>query len=293
MVVANHEFAQVIAPSGITTHAASGYALWQTATVTTRVNTEQVSAIGYKGVVAITSLLGTVDVSLNGYIRESQGLGKALTDPDLWIENDLGQITIQTRDPQDDPNDPGNEVGGPKAVITGVYLTSLNLTFRAQAAMETTFNFACDSVDWQASDVDLEPIDLGVNTLDLPSFWSVVVSGTNVNIYDATSVTFDATLNRNEVYILGQKTPVDRPVEHPFDVRVTVETLAGRADLANKFVTDYIWDRTGYTVRVSPSGGGNDYAAASGLRPTDGGINISVGANSTSTLTFSGWDMSL
>jgi hypothetical protein len=76
---------------------------------------------------------------------------------------------------------------------------------------------------------------------------------------------------------------------------VTVETLAGRADLANKFVTDYDWDPgvNDYTVRVDPSGGGNPYALASGLRPVDGGVNVSVGANSTTTLTFAGWDMTI
>lgn len=291
MTVANHEFAQVVPPSGITDFAVSGYCLWQTATVTTRVNTEPVSAIGFKGVAAITSLVGSVDVSLNGYIRETEGLGKSLGESSLWAEMDMGPITIQTRDPRDDPNHPGNEVGGPKATITGCYLSSVNLTFRAQQAMEATLNYVCDTVAWSAADGGLEPIDLGLDTIDLPTFWQISVSGENIALKDVISATFDGTVNREDVYIIGQKIPVDRPVLHPFDVRVTIETLAGQADLA-EFVTDYLWGAsTRFVVRVIPSGGGNDYAAASGLRPVDGGVNISVGANSTSTLTFAGWDL--
>lgn len=296
MTVANHEYSYINTGSG--NHIPD--CLWQSASVTARVNTEQVPAIGYKGIAAISSLVGSVDLSLNGYVTSAAGQGYNLETFEAVLAS---PIIIETFDPDaTEDRVVGVDIfasGGPRATVSGCYISSINYNFRAQQAIETTWNFVCDDVTWETiTGLTSGPID-GDGTVDLPTFYQIVVSGTGLGLQNVTACTFDGTINREDVYIIGRKTPIDRPVQHPYDVRVTIETLAATVGQDNnfqtKFVEDYDWDggSGSITVRVDPTGGGNPYCLASGLRPVDGGFSVNVGQNSVSTLTLAGFNMTI
>jgi len=309
---------------------------YQSATVTTRPNTQPVSAIGYRGVAAISDLQGSVEVGLEGilvwatpsgaggledssdpgYRTANLGLTKkGLLDHDLYdYVSEWGMIVVETRGA--DSNDNGKRVCN-----YGMFLTSVSYTFAQNTSVTTSWNFVGYNAVWEDSDFSYDPdavqsnklilgqgnnfVPLTSKDIDLVALYPTI-SGTDT-LGDVQSVTFNATINRDEVYRLGDVAPFDRPVRFPFEVSANVEVLADSSEFLEKVTPSYKWNRT---AAEQLDGNGdvnkmeiyvyrNDYPSAGQKvkicgapyqRPVDGSMRISVGANSTCSISTTGWE---
>lgn len=288
---------------------------YQSVTVTSRTNTQPISAIGYRGVAAISDLIGTVEVALEGILCYTSSVytnaspsGKGLLDKSLYdFVSQWGGIVVQTKG-QD--NDGTNQTDDGRFCATyGMFLTSVSYTFAQNTNVTTTWNFVGYNCIWgDLSSTDVTPtLGTGTNLVPLTSQNIDVemrYAGVVIPMEGVQSVTFNATLNRDEVYQLGTKGPFDRPVRFPFDVTATIEVLADYAEMLNNITPTYTWNNEAnpnspnkieiYVYRKD--GAGNRTAKICGApyqRPSEGSLRVSVGANSTCTINTTGWEFEL
>ncbi len=332
MSVANHEGSKILFPSSFLTFAdemknENGGShsnvvgedipdiAYQSVTVTSRTNTQPISAIGYRGVPAISDLIGTVEVALEGILCYSPGIytnatpsGKGLLNKSLYdFVSQWGGIVVQTKGQDNDGSNQTDD--GRYCCSYGMFLTSVSYTFQQNTNVTTTWNFVGYNCVWgDMSSETLEPIiGNGVNLIPLTSqhldvemkYKNVVVPMDGVQ-----SVTFNATLNRDEVYQIGTKGPFDRPVRFPFEVTATIEVLADYAEMLNNVTPTYTWNDEAnptspnkieiYVYRKDSSNARTaKICGAPYQRPSEGSLRVSVGANSTCTINTTGWEFEL
>lgn len=195
-----------------------------------------------------------------------------------------------------------NGTVGKAEAVSGLYVTSITYNFNANGNSTTSWNFVADGVIHSGYTVATQG-NQGYKDYHCvnPLTWD------EINIFDGTnsvlltgvqSATFTANINRSEVFQIGQFTPYDRAVQYPYDVTVSINTLANDVNLTNwwnKFVPSYdpMTDCSAglvVTLRTGANlGGGNkEMIVASGLRPSTSTLNAAVGSNSTVALTFMG-----
>ena len=287
MPVANHEGSTLTGGPGglfvfktgdaITPGSDVGHAcLVQSVDVTTTVATEDILAIGYKGRAGLRENIGNVTVAIEGVLtRDGTELGSIAHDLDFYeaVTNDFYLTSVSS-----------NGVYGKKAQVTAPFVTSIAYNFAVNASATTTWNFSGDNIVW--TDSPPSPTTYALETsqyMNAVEFHEISVSGIAGCVQ---TCTFNATLNRTDIFCLGQKQRFDRPVTNPKEVTVSIETLAGTpGDEMHMFVTDYtIADEGFFTAKCGP-------VVASGLVPTDGGFRVGVGNNSTITMGFRGTNM--
>lgn len=336
MSVANHEGSKIIFPSSFATLSASDlknengtphnnvlgedipHIAYQSVTVTSRTNTQPISAIGYRGVAGISDMIGTVEVALEGILcfsASGSGVyplatasGNGLLDKSLYdFVSQWGGIVVQTKG--QDSNAGSQSDDGRFCVSYGMFLTSLSYTFAQNTNVTTSWNFVGYNCIWgDMGATDLYPtMGNGVNLIPLTSQYLDVemkYAGTTVPVDGVQSVTFNATLNRDEVYQLGTKGPFDRPVRFPFEVTATIEVLADYASMLNNITPTYTWNNEGdqnnpnkieiYVYRKDSSNNRtHKVCGAPYQRPSEGSLRVSVGANSTCTINTTGWEFQL
>ena len=274
---------------------------FQTASVSSKTNNEPITAIGYRGVAAISDLIGSVECSLDGILTMNPDFTpylnrgtKGLLNKDL---NDLvsqwGDIVIETRGEDDEDN-------GQKCTMSEMYVTGTTFNFSQNASVTTTWNFVGYNCTWEDSlfdyDTDLVIAD-GTQFTPLASkdvtLTVTAPTGTAAGIQ---SVSFSATLNRTEVYEIGTLAPIDRPVTYPFEVTMNIEALADESTLLRNITPTYKWNNpsnpstpNSFGVFVDHKESGQRICGSPYARPVDGSLNVSVGNNSSVTMSFSGW----
>ncbi len=267
----------------------------QTVAITSRIAADNLLAVGYKGHAGYIHKFGGVDVNIDAVLTEnvqvSGAYGYQLSD----FENKLlsGLVVYTT-----------NSTLGRVATVSGLYVNSVSFTFNANAESTTSWTFVADSVVWSGYDVNVQGAkgNLDNHCID-PLTWDEVniFDGFNsVSLTGVQSATFNASLNRTEIFQIGQFTPYDRAVQHPYNVTVSINTLANDVRLVNwwdKFVPSYdpASDACagGMVIKVRTNGldqmgTTRDFIIASGLRPTTATLNAAVGSNSTVVLAFEG-----
>lgn len=294
---------------------------YQSATITTRTNNPTVAAIGYRGVAAISDLIGSVDVSLEGillytpsaapgnsptasgyYWQADASASKGLLNATLYDYVSVwGGCKIQTKGADNDDT-------GKAVCVQGMYLSSIAYNFNQNDNVTTTWNFTAYDCVWDDADPVLTPTTgTGVNFVPLTSkdidIDVIFPGGTSID--NVQSVQFSAQINREEVFRIGQKTPFDRPVRFPFEVTANLEVLADTAEMLNMYKPDYEWNNASnpsspnkievyvYKKATGLGTGANAKHKICGApyqRPVDGSLRISVGANSTVTLNTTGWE---
>jgi len=269
----------------------------QTVSITSRVGAENLLAVGTRGHAGYSKRFGGVDVSIDAVLTDnaqtSGAYGFDLQDFESKIDGPLTLITT-------------NSNSGKKISVSGLYVNTINFNFNANDNATTSWGFVGDSVLYEFYDVAASGV-AGNNDYHCvdPLTWDEIhlVNGcSSAMLTGVQSATFAATLNRTEVYQIGQFVPYDRTVTHPYNVTVTLNTLSNEVELVNwwqKFVASYDPMAECSTtcgsiiikVRTKPLANdavGRDFIIASGLRPTSSTLNTAVGANSTVTLNFEG-----
>ncbi len=268
----------------------------QTVAVTSRNSAENLLAIGNKGHAGYSKRFGGVDVTVDAVLTDnfavSGAYGYQLSDFDAQLQSGLILYTT-------------NGTLGRAEAVSGLYVTSISFNFNANGNSTTSWSFVGDGVIHSGYTVATQ--GLRGNTVYHcvnPLTWD------EVNIFDGSnsvvltgvqSVTFTANINRSEIFQIGQFTPYDRAVQYPYDVSVSINTLANDVNLVNwwsKFVPSY--DPMGDCANgmaISLRAGSNiagvnrEMIIASGLRPTTSTLNTAVGSNSTVALSFAGTDL--
>jgi len=278
---------------------------FQSATITARTNTETVPAIGFRGVAAITDLIGTVELALDG-ILTYEGAGAnypnkgaaGLLDTDLYsLVSLFGNIVIDTRG--EDTLDVGQ-----KCTMSGMYVTGVSFTFNQNASATSTWNFVGYDCEWEDSDFDFTAdmtVGTGINFTPLASKdVELSITAPTGDASGVQSVNFNATINRTEVYQLGTLAPIDRPVTFPFEVTASIEMLADTASLVRNVTPNYTWNNSAtpaipnsflIAVDHKDNPAGQRIVGAPLMRPVDGTLTVSVGNNSTVTISFTGWNL--
>lgn len=278
---------------------------YQSANITVRTNNQPVAAIGYRGVAAISDLIGTVECSLEGiltvnpsdfspYLNRGE---KGLLNTDLnSIVSQFGDIVIDTL---------GEDVGdvGQKCTMTGMFMTGISFSFQQNSSVTATYNFVGYDCTWGDSDFDFNNdliIGTGCEFIPITSKdVELVVEAPEGDATGIQSVNFNASINRTEIYELGSLAPVDRPVTFPFEVTASIEALADTASLIRGVTPNYKWNNSDtsqcdpnvYRIYVNYIAGNQRIVGAPYMRPTDGSMAISVGNNSTVNMSFTGWSL--
>ena len=294
---------------------------YQSASVTSRTNNQPVAAIGYRGIAAITDLIGSVDLTLEGilcwnvaasglgadnstpgYRPENLGINKkGLLDTDLdGFSAEWGMVLLETKG--EDLTDEGK-----LACLYGLFLTSITYTFTANQSVTTNWNYVGYNCIWERASADLEDhvIDgTGTNFVPVSSkdvdIEVVFPTDLGLTISNIQNATFTGTLNRDEVYAVGSLAPIDRPLRRPFEVAVNFEVLADTAKLLNTFTPIYKWNNEAdasnpnkiqvYAYRKNNAGVRTaKICGAPYQRPVDGSLRVSVGANSNAQMNTTGW----
>lgn len=276
---------------------------YQTASVTSRTNNETITAIGYRGVAAISDLIGSVECSLEGILCMNADFtpylnrgAKGLLNMDLNdVVSQWGDIIVETR---------GEDLAdtGQKATMSEMYVTGISFTFNQNASVTSTWNFVGYSCTWADSLFDYtNDLIIGTGTqfkpLTAKDVELAVVAPNAATAAGIQSVSFNATLNRTEVYQLGTLAPIDRPVTYPFEVTMNVEALADESTLVRNVTPTYEWNTADpaspnkFEVYVNHKSSGQRICGCPYARPVDGSLNVSVGNNSTITMSFSGWSL--
>jgi len=329
MAVANHEGSKILFPSSFLTYSdemknenGGQHAnvvgedipdiAYQSVTITSRTNTQPISAIGYQGVAAISDLVGTVEVAMEGILCYASGVytaagtsAKGLLDKDLYdFTSQWGGIVVQTKG-QDTSDGTTQTDTGRQCCAYGMFLTSVSYTFQQNTNVTTTWNFVGYNCVWaDLTATTITPVvGTGINLVPLTSQHidiDLFYHNVSVPVDGVQSVTFNATLNRDEVFELGTKGPFDRPVRFPFEVTASVEVLADYADMLNEVTPTYTWNNestpsTPNSIKIfvyRKNSVGTRIAKICGApyqRPTEGSLRVAVGANSTSTINTTGW----
>ena len=271
----------------------------KTVAITNKMASDNLLAIGYRGHAGYMRKFGGCDVTIDAVLTDnvlvSGAYGYQLSDFENMLSGNLTVITT-------------NGTNGKKVTASGLFLNNITFTFtqNAECTLSTTYvglgsrpeNYSV-AQSGAVGFRDFHCID--------PLTWDEVhiFDGKNsVVLTGVQTATFAATLNRTEIFEIGQFDPYDRAVTHPYNVSVSLNTLANDVNLINwwsKFQTDYdpMADcATGLviTVRTAPNTGdgtaaSRDFVIASGLRPTNSTMNVAIGSNSTVALTFEGTDL--
>ncbi len=311
MTIANHEASSVSFPglpgifdpqypkltTGWTGHPAYSGVMAepvQTVSITSRPASDNLLAIGTRGHAGYSRKFGGVDVVIDSILTDNVNISGAYGYDLFDFEKKLaGDLIVKTT----------NSSVGKVATVTGIYVNSITFTFNANADCTTSWNFVADGITWSGYDVATQG---AVGNSDFhcvdPLTWDEVHifdDKNDVILTGVQSATFTFSLNRTEIFEIGQFEPYDRAVTHPYNVTVSLNTLANDVRLVNwwdKFVPEYdpMTDCNGgltIIVRTNPISGDStsrDFIIASGMRPTNGTLNTAVGSNSTVTLSFEG-----
>lgn len=285
---------------------------WQSATITARTNTDPIQAIGVRGIAAITDLIGTVEASLSGIVTyEPNHANYPLAGADGLLDKTLGDfvsqfgnIVCETRG--EDVTDTGQKV-----TCLNMFLTGVSVSVEQNSSVTADWSFVGYDNTWEDSDFDFgDPNDLeigtGCNFVPLSSKdIEMIVTANHADGFasagfELQSISIQATINRTEIYVIGEQAPIDRPVTLPFDVTVNAESLADGGQLIRNFKPTYVWnagpgkcDNNSFDVVVRHKTDLQNICGAKNLRPVDGSLSVSVGNNSTTSMSFSGWDMDL
>ncbi len=252
--------------------------------------------MGYKGAAGFVRKFGGVDVTIDAVltdnVMQSGSIGYQLSDFDAKLPSGLTLTTT-------------NGVNGKKAMVSGMYVTSIRFNFNENQTCTTAWTFLADGVSYDNYVVATSGV---VGTRDYhcvdPLTWDEVHLDDGKNLVVLTGVqsaSFDATINRTEIFQIGQFTPYDRAVQYPYRITASINTLANDVRLTNwwdKFIATYdpmtdcnggltIKVRTG-SIGPNNTDTGLDFILISGLRPTNSTLNVAVGTNSTVALTFEG-----
>lgn len=271
----------------------------QTVAVTANIAAENLLAIGYKGHAGYSKRFGGVDISIDAILTDnvnvSGAYGYQLSDFEAAL---TGRLTLWTT----------NNTFGKKIIVSGLYTNSIMFDFKQNDNSSTTWTFAGDGVTYENYSVAASGV---IGNIDYhcvnPLTWDEIhiFDGTNnVVLTGVQNATFQASLNRTDIFQIGQFTPYDRTVQHPYDVSVTMNTLSNEVNLVNwwdKFVPSYDPSAGGNcangivikvrTQSIAGQSAARDFIIASGLRPTTSTLNTAVGANSTVALTWVGTDL--
>lgn len=272
----------------------------QTVSITSRVAADNLLAIGTKGHAGYSHKFGGVDVNIDAVMTDnvnvSGAYGYQLSDFESKLGGKLVLITT-------------NSSVGKKITVSGLYVNSMNFNFSANANVTTAWTLVGDDVLYEAWDVPTSGV-VGNSSYSCvnPLTWDEIhlLNGcSGVSLTGVQSATFSATLNRTEIFQIGQFTPYDRSVTHPYVVTVSINTLANDVALVDwwdKFRTSYnpmdacLGGCGGVTIKVmtQPLASGaitREFIVASGLRPTTSTLNAAVGSNSTVVLNFEGTNL--
>ncbi len=267
----------------------------QTVAITSRVAAENLLAIGTRGRAGFSKRFGGVDLSIDAVLTNnvnvSGATGYQLSDFDNKL---LSGFTLYTT----------NGLLGKSASISGLYVNSISFTFNQNDNSTTSWTFAGDGVIYSGYNVGGTQTSKGYSDFHCvdPLTWD------EIHIYDqkngvvltgVQNATFTANINRSDIFQIGQFTPYDRTVQYPYNVTVSLNTLANEVNLLNwwdKFVPSYdpMTDcGNGIVIKVrtqsiAGSSAARDFIIASGLKPTTSTLNAAVGSNSTVTLAFDG-----
>jgi len=324
MAVANHEGAKIQFLKTLTSNPLLigqdvHDVAWQSATVTTRTNQEDILAIGVRGVAAITDNIGSVEATLSGIISYEPGganYPNKVTGP-----GGFGLLNKTLNDFVSVHCDIILETRGADALDTGqfvemlqMFVTGITINIEQNASVTTDWSWIGYSATWadsffsynEAPSGDLE-IGEGCNFVPLSSkdirLLAVANHPANTTTgagFQLQTITFSATINRTEIYVIGQRAPIDRPVQLPFDVTASAESLADGGDLIRNFYPEYVWNRGpgpcdndsfNLFVEHTSDPDGQRICSALNMRPVDGSLSVSVGNNSTTSMTFTGWDL--
>ncbi len=269
----------------------------QSIAITSRAASENLLSVGNKGHAGYSRRFGGVDLTIDAVLTDNVNVSGAYGYDLSDFENKLlsGLVVTTT-----------NSQLGRVATLSGIYVNSISFSFNANDNSTTSWSFVADGVTWSGYDVSTQGVkgNRDYHCVN-PLTWD------EVNIYDTCngviltgvqSATFTATLNRTDVFQIGQFEPYDRSVQHPYDVSVSLNTLANDVRLVNwwdKFVPSYdpmsecssACGGLVVKVRTYPIVSGavsRDFIIASGLRPTTATLNAAVGSNSVVTLAFAG-----
>ena len=271
----------------------------QTVSITSRVSAENLLAIGTKGHAGYSKRFGGVDVNIDAVLTNnvnvSGAYGYQLSDFESKLGGNLVLVTT-------------NSDSGKKVTVSGLYVNSINFNFNANDNVTTSWTLVGDDVlyeNWTsasgvAGNRDFHCVD--------PLTWDEIhlVNGcSGVSLTGVQSATFSASLSRTDIFQIGQFTPYDRSVQHPYHVSVSINTLANDVALVDwweNFVASYdpMSECTSacgglrvavYTQPLSSGAITLPFIIASGLRPTTSTLNTAVGSNSTVTLNFEGTNL--
>lgn len=266
----------------------------QTVAITSRVTANNLLAIGTRGQAGWSKRFGGVDLSIDAVLTNnvnvSGAYGYQLSDFDNILASGFTLYTT-------------NGVLGKSASISGLYVNSVAFTFNQNADSTMAMTFVGNGVVYSGYTVATQGSQ-GYSDYHCvsPLTWD------EIHIYDTKdgvvltgvqSATFNATINRSDIFQIGQFTPYDRAVVYPYNVTVSLNTLANDVRLVGfweKFVPTYdpMSDcANGFIIKVRTSSNANDGTAydliiASGLKPTTSTLNAAVGSNSTVVLAFDG-----
>lgn len=221
------------------------------------------------------------------------GLGQSLYD---W-QRPINDIQVDATD--------ADENKGLRCLFKVPYLTSINFNFRVNENGTGSMSFAGEDTVWTDNVAYLVPI-VGNGKQFNPTFFDQIVVvyedpvGSKVVVSGIQSASFAGTLDRTEVLHIGQRTPIDRAVNFPFSVTVTIEALGEDADKIVNYNNSFNWHTfsggDGMTVAIY---GGSIVSGilesrptviASGLRPLEGSMTVSTGTPvSTVTTSYGGW----
>lgn len=266
----------------------------QTIGITSRPASDPLLAVGYKGHAGYSKRYGGVDLTIDAVLTDnvnvSGAYGYDLSDFESKLVGNFSCITT-------------NRTNGKKVNVTGIYVNQITFNFNANDNCTTSWGFVADGVSYEdyvtaesgvVGDIDYHCVN--------PLTWDEVHIHDGVNniiLTGVQSATFTASLNRQDIFEIGQFEPYDRSVTHPYDVSVSINTLANDVRLTNwwdKFVASYDPSddcANGLIVKImtqSIAGHGSEreFIIASGLRPTNSTLNVAVGSNSTVALNFGG-----
>ncbi len=268
----------------------------QSVAITSRIAAENLLAVGYKGHAGYSKRFGGVDVNIDAVLTDNVNVSGAYGYDLSDFENQIfGNLVLYTTNGQ----------FGRAVTVSGLYVNSVSFSFNQNDNSTTSWSFVGDGLTYSgytvATDGSKGFIDYHcVN----PLTWD------EIHIYDqknsviltgVQTATFSATLSRTDTFQIGQFTPYDRAVQHPYNVTVSLNTLANDVALVNwwqKFVPSYdpmsdCADGLVIKVRTNPIANAatttpRDFIIASGLRPDTGTLNVAVGSNSTVSLNFAG-----
>lgn len=271
----------------------------QSVAITSRVAAENLLAIAHKGHAGYSKRYGGVDVTIDAVLTDNAGTsgayGYQLSDFDNKLPSGLVLYTT-------------NGVIGKGITVTGLYVNSISFNFNANDNSTTSWGFVGDGIIYSG----FRPaVDGSKGYQDYhcvkPLTWDevhILDSCNNVLLTGVQSATFAATINRNDIFQIGQFEPYDRSVVYPYNVSVTLNTLANDVSLVNwwdKFVPTYDPSTEcdtacgGLIIKIMTNNNAShgsslprELVVASGLRPTTSTLNAAVGSNTTVALTFEG-----